>query len=234
MDMDKGMGMGSGSGMTATMAMDMASATTAAGAAATGGGGMESDMSAMMGKGGLCKISMLWNWNVMNTCFISKHWQITSKGMFAGSCIGVILLVVALEFLRRLSKEYDRFLVKQHAARVRDASSAPVALAVKPDKPAVDARGESVTSQEAARPAGVAMPPFRPSVLQQAIRALLHMVQFAVAYIVMLLAMYYNGYFIICIFIGAYIGSFVFHWEPLTAGSEEKTSATSCATVCCG
>nr|ADD92830.1 Tctr2 protein [Trichoderma reesei] len=124
---------------------------------------------------------MLWNWNVMNTCFISKHWQITSKGMFAGSCIGVILLVIALEFLRRLSKEYDRFLIKQHAAPR-------------------------------------AVPAFRPSVLQQALRALLHVAQFSVAYIVMLLAMYYNGYFIICIFIGAYIGSFVFHWEPLTAG----------------
>lgn len=230
MDMDMG------SGMTTTMAMDMASATTAAGAAATGSA-MDHDMSAMMGKGGLCKISvpnqrpqmpdtryqglakltkppsqMLWNWNVMNTCFISKHWQITSKGMFAGSCIGVILLVIALEFLRRLSKEYDRFLIKQHVARFRDApSSAPVAVAAKPEKPA---GGESVTSQEAARP----VPPFRPSVLQQAIRALLHLAQFAVAYIVMLLAMYYNGYFIICIFIGAYIGSFIFHWEPLTAG----------------
>ncbi len=27
--------------------------------------------------------------------------------------------------------------------------------------------------------------------------------------------MYYNGYIIICIFLGAYLGSFVFHWEPL-------------------
>ncbi|KAK1245658.1 hypothetical protein MKX07_004727 [Trichoderma sp. CBMAI-0711] len=227
MDMDKGLG------MTTTMAMDMASATTAAAAAAAAtGGGMDHDMSAMMGKGGLCKISMLWNWNVMNTCFISKHWQITSKGMFAGSCIGVILLVIALEFLRRLSKEYDRFLIKQHLARFRDASSAPVAVAAKPAKSAAEAAGgESVTSLEAAPRA---VPPFRPSVLQQALRALLHVAQFSVAYIVMLLAMYYNGYFIICIFIGAYIGSFVFHWEPLTAGSDEKTSAASCATVCCG
>lgn len=27
--------------------------------------------------------------------------------------------------------------------------------------------------------------------------------------------MYYNGYFIICIFIGAYLGSFIFQWETL-------------------
>ena len=30
------------------------------------------------------------------------------------------------------------------------------------------------------------------------------------------LAMYYNGYIIICIFIGSYLGSFIFQWEPLT------------------
>lgn len=27
--------------------------------------------------------------------------------------------------------------------------------------------------------------------------------------------MYYNGYFIICIFIGAYLGAFVFSWESV-------------------
>jgi hypothetical protein len=32
------------------------------------------------------------------------------------------------------------------------------------------------------------------------------------------LAMYYNGYILICIFIGAYIGSFVFQWETLADG----------------
>jgi copper transporter 1 len=59
---------------------------------------------------------------------------------------------------------------------------------------------------------------FRPNVIQQAVRATLHMAQFAVAYIVMLLAMYYNGYIIICIFIGAWLGAFVFSWESVGFG----------------
>ncbi|KAL7945236.1 Ctr copper transporter family domain-containing protein [Trichoderma barbatum] len=215
------------------MHMGMASTTTAASASPTGAmedGGMDDGMG--MGVAGMCKISMLWNWNVLDTCFISESWQITSKGMFAGSCIGVILLVISLEFLRRLSKEYDRFLIKQHAAKFRD-DSAPTVVAAKPANTPFKAGGGSVNSQDVARPAGNAMPPFRPNVLQQAIRALLHTVQFAVAYFVMLLAMYYNGYFIICIFIGAYIGAFAFQWETLAVGSD-KTSATDCATVCCG
>lgn len=28
--------------------------------------------------------------------------------------------------------------------------------------------------------------------------------------------MYYNGYIIICIFIGAFLGSFIFSWEHVT------------------
>lgn len=64
----------------------------------------------------------------------------------------------------------------------------------------------------------------RPSLIEQAIRALLHMLQFAVAYFVMLLAMYFNGYIIICIFIGAFLGSFIFSWEHLGGGTKEYVS----------
>ena len=46
------------------------------------------------------------------------------------------------------------------------------------------------------------------------------MLQFAVAYFVMLLAMYFNGYIIICIFIGAFLGSFIFSWEPVSLSKE--------------
>ncbi|CAK7274395.1 Copper Transporter integral membrane protein that functions in high affinity copper transport [Sporothrix epigloea] len=131
-----------------------------------------------------CKISMLWNWNTIDSCFISETWHITSTGMFAGSCIGVILLVMTLEALRRSVKEYDRYLVRQYR------------------KKAQLTKDDTCTG-------------FHPSIFQQAVRALLHLAQFAVAYFVMLLAMYYNGYFIICICIGAYLGSFFFHWEQM-------------------
>ncbi|KAK3291772.1 Ctr copper transporter family-domain-containing protein [Chaetomium fimeti] len=188
--------------------MDMShpATTTAPAAAATtsmGGGGM----GGMGGSG--CKISMLWNWYTIDSCFIASSWKITSTSVFAGSCIGVLLLVMSLELLRRSVKEYDRFLLRQHSA-------APTAQKVT-GSPALPA----------------AAPGFRPTVLQQAMRALLHMVQFAVAYFVMLLAMYYNGYIIICIFIGSFLGAFVFQWEYLGV-SNGQTSAAKEATVCCG
>lgn len=150
---------------------------------------------------------MLWNWNTIDSCFLSSTWHITSTGMFAGSCIGVILLTMSLEFLRRAVKEYDRYLVRKHADM-----TPPVASPNHGEGDSVKGPSTSSTAplQCAPRPQG-----FRPSIFEQAIRALLHMVQFAVAYFIMLLAMYYNGYIIICIFIGAYIGSFIFQWETL-------------------
>lgn len=46
--------------------------------------------------------------------------------------------------------------------------------------------------------------------------------------------MNYNGYIIISIIIGAYLGSFLFSWEALSDGTRSNTSAAGDeATVCC-
>ncbi|KAK1594654.1 ctr copper transporter [Colletotrichum navitas] len=199
--------------MAATGTMNMPAVTSSKPAMSMGG----------MGGGG-CKISMLWNYNTIGSCFISSSWKITSNGMFAGSLIGVILLVILLEFLRRAVKEYDRYLIRTHKARYADAGAAS------PRSVSADDHGKG-PSTSAAAVSSTVVPRFRPTVLQQAVRALLHVCQFAVAYFVMLLAMYYNGYMIICIFIGSYIGAFIFQWETLF---DEPTSAAREATVCCG
>src|SRR6478735_1529617 len=158
--------------------------------------------------------------------------------MFAGSCIGVICLVLILEFLRRAGKEYadhyatfpftltgltltwhprfryDRYILAQHTRSLAEASPVP------------DSSSSDAVNKNPASSTTRTVPPrsFRPTILQQAIRALLHMLQFAVAYFVMLLAMYYNGYIIICIFIGAYLGAFVFHWETLSPAGNTSAS----------
>jgi copper transporter 1 len=207
---------------TATMAMNPTAATgssSAATSAATSMGGM----------GNGCKISMLWNWNTIDACFISSQWRITSAGVFAGSCIGVILLVMCLELLRRAVKEYDRFIVRRHIAALDSAQAHAIT------REGSMSSKTGVVGGQCMAPACAPIPTFRPSLLQQAVRALLHMLQFAVAYFIMLLAMYYNGYIIICIFIGSYIGAFVFQWETLRVPDvRSPTSAANEATACCG
>jgi copper transporter 1 len=144
--------------------------------------------------------------------------------MFAGSCIGVVCLVLSLEFLRRAGKEYDRYILAQYTRSLAGASPSP-------DPSSSDAVNKNTAS---ATTSTVLRRSFRPSVLQQAIRALLHMLQFAVAYFVMLLAMYYNGYIIICIFIGAFLGYFIFGWQSFDVSHGGKDRMQEDATVCCG
>jgi copper transporter 1 len=143
--------------------------------------------------------------------FISSSWHITSNGMFAGSCIGVLLLVVALEALRRASREYDAHIARSHQRKIT--SSQPSTAAASRLEEANDPT--KVSSTQSSTPLLQPQMTFTPNIFQQLVRAFLHMAQFAVAYIVMLLAMYYNGYMIICIFLGAFVGAFVFSWHSL-------------------
>lgn len=158
------------------------------------------------------------------TGFLASSWHIRSRGMFAGSCIGVICLVIALEFLRRIAREYDAFIVHRAQMRAQYLTPAQNSAALSSSDSA-DASGiqKSTATGGATCPPAASSKPIRvrPNLIEQLIRALLHMLQFAVAYFVMLLAMYFNGYIIICIFIGAFLGSFIFSWEYIGGGSKE-------------
>ncbi|CZS94633.1 related to copper transport protein [Rhynchosporium graminicola] len=223
--MDMGTSTMSMASPTPTMPIDMGGATVAT-APATVMTSMPMDMG--MGK---CKISMLWNWNTVDSCFIAKSWHITSEGMFAGCCVGVVVLVMFLELLRRLGKEYDRFILRQHTRHqtsILNSNSASSSNSAAGNSPPDAGKDVAVSCAPQSSRAG-GMPPFRPNILQQAIRATLHMAAFTVAYFVMLLAMYYNGFIIISIFIGAWLGAFVFSWETVDVGGPKEE-----VTVCCG
>ena len=72
---------------------------------------------------------MLWNWYTVDTCFLSSTWHNNTKAKFAGSVVGVFLLVIAIEGLRRLARDYDRRIVNTamatHARNV-DGQSTPI------------------------------------------------------------------------------------------------------------
>ncbi|KAL2199487.1 putative high affinity copper protein [Corynascus similis CBS 632.67] len=160
--------------------------------------------------GPACKISMLWNWYTVDACFLTSSWQITSRGAFAATCLGVVFMVVVLEALRRLAREYDEHIQRDFAARVALITSS-LSTPPRPSSPSSGGNDESTGATQ--QPTVVT---FRASPLQQLVRALLHTATFGLAYIVMLLAMYYNGYIIICILIGALLGKFLCDWMTRT------------------
>ncbi|TFK81493.1 Ctr-domain-containing protein [Polyporus arcularius HHB13444] len=191
------------SGMSSHTATSTSASASATGAAMSMGG---------MGGSSSCKISMLWNWYTVDSCFIARSWHVTSKGAFAGSCIGVIFLVIALELLRRLQREFDRYFHRVNGTAAASCCSPGVA----DGSDIASNKGLGVNVPTLVRSSGVG----RLQLWQQLARAALFTVQFAVGYFVMLLAMYYNGYIIICIFIGAFLGAAMFQWDTYYACNE--------------
>ena len=155
---------------------------------------------------------MFWNWYTLDACFLSRSWHITSSAMFVGSCIGVICLVLLLEFLRRLQREYDRLIAREDQQRNSKSGNHSSDPEDPPHSavPLLQDWAKSLPSREFDS---------LPNITQQTVRALMHTLQFAVAYMIMLLAMYYNGYILICIYIGAFLGSFLFSWDGFGAAS---------------
>ncbi|KAF5375733.1 hypothetical protein D9615_009405 [Tricholomella constricta] len=125
---------------------------------------------------------------------------------YAGTVISIFLVVMLIELFRRLAREYDRKIVREHAHAQRSAA-ASVAAADRDDASAhklKDGSGSGSGSYDAC-----AIAPFRPTMAQQSIRSFFYFVQFSAGYMLMLMAMYYNGGIILAIFFGSYFGFFV-------------------------
>lgn len=166
---------------------------------------------------------MLWNWNIEDACFLSSSWHIKSNAMFAASCIGVAFLVVCLEFLRRVGKEYDALILRQFQRQLR--------------------LQQAQLAGEARDSCGVGpgqLANFRATALQQLVRAVIHGSTLCVAYLVMLLVMYYNGFIFVSVVLGAVLGRFLCDWMvvrlPYEGGSsvdERKAEAASVGPAGC-
>ncbi|RPA80863.1 Ctr-domain-containing protein [Ascobolus immersus RN42] len=204
---------------TSTIADIVATATETVATAATTAAKMAKGHGGMGYTPGTCRISMLWNWYVIDSCFISRTWHNKTTAMFAGSCIGVVIICIILEFVRRVQREYDRAIVRQwtekQACSLSQSASEEGAANLK--------TGTLVLGKSLATPLT-----FRPTFMQQFIRALLYVVQFWAAYLIMLLAMYYNGYIIICILIGVFLGHFIFGYDNITIGGKQETGTSCC------
>ncbi|OTA99434.1 hypothetical protein M426DRAFT_16458 [Hypoxylon sp. CI-4A] len=171
-----------------------------------------------------CTHAMTWNWNTVGTCFLAESWRVENEGSFAASCIGVFVLVICLEFLRRLGKEYDGFILRQFQQHVAALTAA--------------SKGEDSCCSETPDP-GPQVVTFRATPLQQLIRSVIHAMAFGVAYILMLIAMAFNGYIIISIIVGAGVGKFLCDWmiAKVVIGGESqpnKAAGLEEASVCCG
>ena len=182
---------------------------------------------------------MFWNWYTINACFLSSSLRITSNGMFAGFCIAIMCLVVFLEFLRRVQRELARSTRKtiseneiseRHPHHQLQSAQASEENALGKDVSVASCEIGNADNNAPIPPStpliSTSLPltlnltnkrrfrkPDSRTILQQLIRSAIYTCEFAIGYTIMLVAMYYNGYTLICILIGAFVGSFVWGWD---------------------
>jgi copper transporter 1 len=176
----------------------------------------------------LCKTSlMLWNWNTNDLCLISSKWHITSPAMFAASCLAIALLAMSLPLLRRMSKEYDKRILRDHRKRANQSNGG---MSTHPSRhSSTSSNASSVEEKEKDRRSKSGQfkglmtgntyehnpGKFRPHLLQHLVRGILHLSQFVVAYFTMLIFMLLNGYLIFSILGGIFLGFVLFEWETV-------------------
>ncbi|PRT53501.1 Copper transport protein ctr4 [Wickerhamiella sorbophila] len=193
---------------------------------ATSAGNHSSHSMSGMGMGNGCKISMLWNWNTIDACFISSGWQITNSGMFAGTCIGVFFWVVAICLVQRLHREFDRYIYRQWAEKNGVLGCSPAII----DNTSSSSGGNAKNKFNvlASKMGLVPSETFRPNFWQQFVRACFFTIDFGAGYLLMLMAMYYNGYILITMWLGALFGYYFFAGDSASGNTGTPQKATCC------
>ncbi|KAJ1309356.1 hypothetical protein OPQ81_006135 [Rhizoctonia solani] len=73
----------------------------------------------------------------------------------------------------------------------------------------------------------------KPTWKEQVVRGLFYGVQFSAAYILMLIAMSYNGFVLFAIFLGGFIGYTLFGGDTLELGASNDAAAGGHSSACC-
>ncbi|SNX87450.1 related to CTR3 - high-affinity copper transporter of the plasma membrane [Melanopsichium pennsylvanicum] len=218
---------------------------------------MTSSMSAMSGMSGMsdsasesCSMLMLGNWQTIGTCVLTSSWHVKTEAQFAGTCIGVFLIVFLIETVRRWSREFDRYILERAMIQRRETRRRTQHLKTEmatrlaqadasQDRSTVSQKLEQLdtiffgipTGRSGCRQAALDSMRFRPAMWQQLLRSLLYGVQFTGAYLVMLIGMTFNGYILIAIILGGIFGHFFSTWDTLGSSHLIDTDAmgSSCS-----
>ncbi|KAG7663664.1 uncharacterized protein J8A68_002813 [[Candida] subhashii] len=163
----------------------------------------------------------------------TRSWHVHTKGQFAGTCIGIFLIVVAAQWLHRVSYEYDYAIVQRARLSTKD-DCCPC-----PEDSESVGKGSDTPQHSALQTAPNpythalshswlwrSLPGIRPTPSEHIIRTALFAIQWGLAYLIMLFFMYYNGYVIFSCILGAFFGKLIFSYTETMSGQEH------CVTKC--
>ncbi|CAF3463569.1 hypothetical protein SNK03_008394 [Fusarium graminearum] len=156
------------------------------------------DMDHGHGGGGMtdmCSMNMLFTWDTNNLCIVFRQWHVRSTTSLLFSLIAVIILAIGYEALRSVSRRYEQSL-DNRVRSVPSLSDAPVTEST----PILSGQSQGQADQRA-----------------HLIKAVLYALQNFYAFMLMLVFMTYNGWVMVSVSLGAFLGYLFFG---------QRTSAT--------
>jgi len=152
-----------------------------------------------------CKMYMLWNTNIIDTCVVFSSWHISSTTQFVLSCFAILALGVFYEYLRAFQKSLDKRIAVGLVASGKGKSRARSGSRSGRSSPDEDV--SLLTGRRLFKIATTGTPvPF----LLRLLRAGLYGATVFLSFFLMLVFMTYNAYLILATVLGAALGHFIF------------------------
>ncbi|KAF9050151.1 Ctr copper transporter family-domain-containing protein [Panaeolus papilionaceus] len=151
----------------------------------------------------MCKMNMLWNTDIIDTCIVFRSWHIHSNTQFFWSCVAIVALCVFHEYLRVFQRKLD-----VHIALALRAQSPRARSRSHSRRSSPDAGGEEsglLNSRALKASTGTCVP-----FVSRALRATVYGSTVFISFFLMLVFMTYNAYLVFSVVFGAALGHYIF------------------------
>ncbi|KAH3936633.1 copper transporter [Parastagonospora nodorum] len=150
-----------------------------------------------MDHGAKCNMNMLFTWDTTDLCIVFRGWRITGTGSLIVSLLAIVLLTAGYEAVREASRRYEAYAAKGGERRGGDDLR--------------DDENESSSLLGPGRSVG------RTSEQQtKIVKGLFYAVQVFYSFFIMLLFMTYNGWIMLAVAVGAFVGYLMFSGSSST------------------
>ncbi|KAF1840449.1 Ctr copper transporter [Cucurbitaria berberidis CBS 394.84] len=147
-----------------------------------------------MDQGPKCNMNMLFTWDTTDLCIVFRGWHISGAGSLVFSLLAIVLLTAGYEAVREISRRYEDSTRKLACEDTSNESSSLLG----PGR-----NGGRNEEQQT-----------------KIIKAILYAVQVFYSFFIMLLFMTYNGWVMLAVAVGAFVGYLLF-----SGASSTKTVA---------
>ncbi|KAJ3505369.1 hypothetical protein NLJ89_g7458 [Agrocybe chaxingu] len=152
-----------------------------------------------------CKMNMLWNTDIIDTCIVFRSWHIHSNAQFVGSFLAIVALGVLYEYLRVFQRKLDYHIaVSVQKGKGRDSSRD------RSGRNSPEGNYEEAGLLSGRRLLSTALTGTPVPAASRALRAIVYGTTVFLSFFLMLVFMTYNAYLIAAVVTGAALGHYIF------------------------